>query len=51
MKTYTKEQLIQAQFKYNNQLVDTPSEFINNPDWRRKETADTQIEYLLSLVD
>lgn len=51
MEKYTREQLIKAQHKYNNQFVDNPDEFKNNPDWKSLEPADSQIDYLLSLID
>lgn len=51
MKKYTKEQLIEAQFKYNKEVVSDPEKFEDNPDWEDEETAIDQINYLLSLID
>lgn len=53
MKTYTKEQLIAAQEKWNTKLSENTQDFqdlqfvIDDP----KKAAAEQIDYLLSLVD
>ena len=53
METYTKEQLIKAQQKYNQNVVDEPEHFYKyDPKAMLTEkTAIAQIEYLLSLVE
>ncbi len=50
MKTYTREQLIEAQTKYNQKFIDEPEFFSeHNPDPRIG--AENVIDYLLSLVE
>ena len=46
-KKYTKEQLIAAMRKYNEEVIQNPEEFgsIDN------DSAEVQVEHLLSLVD
>ena len=52
MQTYTKEQLIEAQKKYNKNYKEDPSFFI---DIQKQEFSEDEaiasIEYLLSLVE
>lgn len=53
METYTKEQLVQAQLKYNKEFAENPANF--QPDTYMIEhperAANEYVDYLLSLVD
>lgn len=51
MKQFTKEQLIEAQKKYNKNLCKDPEKFEENTDFSNPETAVLQIEYLISLIE
>ena len=47
---YTREQLVKAQQKYNQEFVKNPSGFAEEINGS-KEEAESQIDYLLQLID
>ena len=50
METYTKEQLIDAMTKYNQDFEDNPDKFEDHNDWTNREKSENQVEYMISLI-
>lgn len=50
MKKYTKEQLIIAMHKWNVDYAENTDRYEENPDYHSRETAEEQVEHMLSFL-
>ena len=50
MKKYTKEQLIIAMHKWNKNYAENPDDYDNDPDYHIRDTAERQVDHMLSYL-